>query len=100
MITMLAQCTIAIDWVPKAKDITQVVWRGWIDFGKNPITCLAIPFVVPHPFEKWDELTRTVNFVLDRLRICELLEGATLQNESEVREFSDAELAFMGRKAD
>ena len=98
-ITILAQCTVALDWEGKGRDIIEDIWRGWIDFGKDPVTCLVVPFVIPHPFEKWDELRRTVTFVLDRLRLCELLDGVTLSNESEVSEWTAAELGRMGARA-
>ena len=98
--TILAQCTSAIDWTEKGKDIVTDLWRGYIDFGKDPITCLAIPFVIPRPFDKWDELRRTVHFVLDRLRICELLEDVDLTVYEQVEEWTCTELRSMGQVAD
>ncbi len=94
-VTLLAQCTIAFNWPPKAKDIVLDLWRGYIDFGKDPITCLAIPFVIPKPFEKWDELRRTVHFVLDRLRLCELLEDVDLSMTDQIKEWTDSEAQIM-----
>jgi len=95
-VTILAQCTAALDWTPKAKDIVVDLWRGYIDFGKDPITCLAIPFVIPCPFAKWDELRRTVHFVLDRLRLCELLEGSELSRQEEMQAWTAGEFRAMG----
>jgi hypothetical protein len=96
-VVILAQCTIAKDWFDKAKDIVKDVWRGWIDFGKDPTTCLAVPFVVPHSFGKWDELRRTVTFLLDRLRLCELLEerGLACEEEGKIEKWTYAELELM-----
>jgi hypothetical protein len=92
---ILAQCTVAIDWPPKSKDIGTDLWRGHLDFGKDPITALAIPFVVPSQFDKWDELSRNVHLVLDRLRLCELLEGITLSNKADFDRWVVDELKSM-----
>jgi len=92
---LLAQCTVQKDWVGKAKDLQQDVWRGWIDFGKEPHLVLAIPFVVPLNFAKWDELRRTVHTVLDRLRLCELLEGDTLSRQNDTAKWIAGELKRM-----
>lgn len=70
---VLAQCTIQTEWIPKATDIVADVWRGWIDVGKEPLTCLAIPFVVGPDFEQWDQVRRTVHIVFERLRIADML---------------------------
>jgi len=91
-VTILAQCTVAFDWAPKAKDIIIDLWRGYIDFGKDPIICIAIPFVIPQPFAKWDELRRTVHFVLDRLRICELIGNSELKYKNEITDWISTEL--------
>ena len=94
-IAILAQCTVTIDWFGKAKDIVPDVWDGWVDFGKNPVTCLAIPFIVPITYEKWDELRRTVNLVLDRLRICELLNGIEINKIEGITDWTLLELRKM-----
>jgi hypothetical protein len=72
-VVILTQCTVQREWFDKAKDLTEDVWRGWIDLGKGPHLALAIPFVISAGYEKWDMLRRTVHTVLDRLRLCELL---------------------------
>jgi hypothetical protein len=96
-VAILAQCTIKEDWFDKAKDIVKDVWRGYIDFGKDPTSCLAVPFVVPMSFDKWDELRRTVTFLLDRLRLCELIEetGLTCEEREEIEEWTNSELERM-----
>src|SRR6266568_3070197 len=81
-LVLLAQCTVQRDWVTKAKDLTEDIWRGWIDFGKDPHLVLAIPFAIPRNYEKWDDLRRLVHTVLDRLRLAELLEDAKLRREN------------------
>ena len=67
-IVILCQCTVQKDWTGKAKDIVVGKWRGWIDFGHDPVTAIAVPFAIPPTFERWDELRRTVHIVLDRMR--------------------------------
>lgn len=96
-ITILAQCTIQVDWFPKRKDIVTDVWQGHLDFGKEPVTSLAIPFVVPSQFDKWDELRRTINLVVDRLRICELLENEDISNRAQLEEWTQKELEMMAK---
>lgn len=71
-ITVLAQCTIQRNWYTKAHDISSDKWRGWIDFGVDPVTCLAVPFVVGEGDDRWDEIRRTATVVLERFRIAEL----------------------------
>lgn len=94
-VSILAQCTMGDDWFPKARDIVDTVWSGWVDFGKLPITCLAIPFVIPPTFDKYDELRRTVTLILDRTRLCDLLDGAPLSHYDAVRTWTERELAEM-----
>jgi hypothetical protein len=94
-IVVLAQCTVQLEWREKAKDITEDLWRGWIDFGKDPATCLAIPFVVPINYDKWDEVRRTVGIVLDRIRLAELLASGKLTREDDTRTWSQKEIAAL-----
>jgi len=96
-ITILCQCTVELDWTPKAKDIVLGNWLGLIDFGLHPITVLAIPFAVPLAFEKWDELRRTVNIVLDRFRLCELVRPEELQNIEAIKSWSSNERQFLAQ---
>lgn len=94
-VTILGQCTLQRQWRNKAKDIVVDLWRGWIDFGKSPATCLAIPFVVPREFEKWDEVRRTVVVVLDRMRIMDLLDGVAPQRLKELSDWLKSELSAL-----
>lgn len=94
-IVILCQCTAQQDWPPKCKDIVVGQWRGWIDFGLNPLTALAIPFAVPPGFDRWDELRRTVNIILDRLRLCELVVPERLPHLEQLRGWATAERALL-----
>jgi hypothetical protein len=69
------QCTVQSDWHPKAKDILDHVWLSRIDTGRPVVTSLAVPFVIPKNYPKWDELRRMTNIVFDRLRLAQLLAG-------------------------
>jgi hypothetical protein len=84
-----------VDWFSKARDLAQDVWRGWIDFGKDPHLVLAVPFVIPMGYTKWDELRRTVHTVLDRLRLCELLEAGALTEHVDTAKWVTSEVARM-----
>ena len=94
-LVILAQCTVQLDFYGKARDLASDVWRGWIDFGKDPHLVLAIPFVVPMGYVKWDELRREVHTVLDRLRLCELLGAAALTEARATAKWVAAEVAIM-----
>jgi hypothetical protein len=90
-VVILCQCTVELNWPPKAKDIVIGNWCGLIDFGLHPLTVLGVPFAVPRTFEKWDELRRTVNIVLDRMRLCELIQAESIENLEEIRRWAEAE---------
>lgn len=91
-LSIIAQCTIQLEWREKAKDIVMDLWRGWIDFGKDFTTCLAIPFVLPLGYQKWDEVRRTVVLILDRMRMAELLESRSLSRLPLVKQWLAKEL--------
>lgn len=96
-VTVLAQCTVQFDWTPKAGDTIPDVWNGWLDLGKSPLTCLAIPHVTPPAFEKWDQVRRTVHIVLERFRLASLLAASHLRLEAETRAWVDKELGRLSR---
>jgi hypothetical protein len=96
-LTLLAQCTVQVEWFEKSRDLNEDSWRGWLDFGKNPHLALAIPFVIPHPFNKWDELRRNVHSILDRLRLCELLGNVELRGALKTSRWTSAEVKRFGR---
>lgn len=95
---ILAQCTVRRDpgsWVDKARECDAVTWVGWVDFGRPAQTCLALPFAVPSVSDRWDQLRRATNIVLDRMRISELLDGVELDDEQEICKWVERELEAM-----
>lgn len=68
-LVVLAQCTVQVNWHSKGKDIVTDRWRGWLDLGKDPTTCLAVPFAVAPGYAAWDEIRRTTHLVFDRIRL-------------------------------
>jgi hypothetical protein len=92
-VTLLAQCTVQLDWTPKARDTIPDVWNGWLDLGKIPMTCLAIPHAIPPVFEKWDEIRRTVHVLLERFRLASLLASKPLTSRAEALAWVKNELA-------
>ncbi len=91
-LSILAQCTVQFDWIPKSRDVIGDVWAGWLDFGKMPQTCLAVPFVVPGVFRRWDETRRTVNIILERIRIASLVKDKMLSRRAETRRWVEIQL--------
>ncbi len=98
-IVVLAQCTVQLNWLVKARDVTEDTWRGWIDFAKHPHLALAIPFVIPRSSRYWDELRREVHTVLDRLRLAELLEDVPVEREAKIQTWVASEVLRMGGAA-
>lgn len=72
-VVALIQCTIQANWFPKSRDIVDDVWLNRVDTGRSALISLAVPFVIPKNFTKWDDLRRTVNLVFDRLRLSQWL---------------------------
>ena len=91
----LCQCTVAQDWTPKAKDIVPAIWNGWIDFGREPLTAIAVPFAIPQAFDRWDELRRTVNIILDRMRLAELIEVDAVDDLAAIQAWNVTERTFL-----
>ena len=94
-IVVLCQCTVAYNWPNKSRDIQPRKWSGWIDFAFDPVTALAVPFAIPMTFGQWDELRRTVNFVLDRIRLSELIGGAPVDALENIRVWANGERATL-----
>ena len=94
-VVILCQCTVAHDWTPKAKDIVPGIWNGWIDFGRDPLTAIAVPFSIPQAFNQWDELRRTVNIILDRMRIVELIESNALDDLAAIQTWNSKERSLL-----
>lgn len=95
-LTVLAQCTVRMDWQYKAKDIALAQWTGWIDFGVAPATCLAVPFAVPTGYNRWDEVRRTAVVVLERLRITQLIDTLPHDLNREILRWVRTEIKALG----
>lgn len=96
---LMAQCTVQLEWISKAKDLHEDIWRGWIDLGKDPHLVLAIPHVIPANYDKWDDLRRLVHTAVDRLRLAELMNGAPLTGGDEMKKWIASEVVRMGGAA-
>jgi hypothetical protein len=75
---LLAQCTVGLaEWQQKGRDIQRSLWRRYLGLGSDPATTLVLPFCVQEPdrFEAWNIVTHDVSFIVDRLRLLELLDG-------------------------
>ena len=94
-VVILCQCTVAHDWTPKAKDIVAGIWNGWIDFGRDPLTAIAVPFAIPQGFDRWDELRRTVNIILDRMRLAELIEIDAVDGLAAIKAWNSRERSLL-----
>lgn len=71
----LAQCTVQATYERKAADIQPEMWMAWINFGKAPEEVLCIPYAIPHDAKVRNHLKYSFNLVLDRFRLCELLDS-------------------------
>ena len=89
---LLVQCTVQTDWHPKSKDIMDHVWLSRIDSGRPVVICLAVPFVIPRNYPRWDELRRMTNIVFDRLRLTEVLANSDPSSIREMISWSDLEM--------
>jgi hypothetical protein len=94
-LVVLCQCTVQTDWQPKSQDVVEGLWLGYIDFGMIPVRALAIPFVVPPAFAGWDEIRRSVNLLLDRMRMCELLGATAIPFADELVRWNDKEKTLL-----
>jgi hypothetical protein len=75
-LVLLGQTTVQRHFVPKAKDIRPHQWNEWIPLGVPPLTAIVVPYSIPVTSDAWDDMHYDVNLILDRMRLCELLEGA------------------------
>lgn len=75
---LLAQCTVGHrEWQKKGRDIQRPLWRRYLGLGWDPPTALVLPFCVHRPdrFQAWDIANHDVNYIIDRIRLLELLGG-------------------------
>jgi hypothetical protein len=96
----LVQCTVQSDWHPKAKDLLDHVWMGRIDSGRPVMLSLAIPFVIPKNYAKWDDLRRMTSVVFDRLRLAEVLSEQDTLRFGEMLAWSKHELHKLAVEGD
>ncbi|WP_454119240.1 hypothetical protein [Microbacterium lacticum] len=93
----LAQCIVQSNYERKAADIKPEMWMAWIQFGQPPEKVLSIPYAIPLDAKIRGQLRYSFNVVLDRLRLCELLDqSAALAGFDEydsLQTWADAELA-------
>jgi hypothetical protein len=94
-VAILAQCTVeAAKWEDKTVDLPPNQWSTWIKMGRPPIVALVIPFVVPVDAKVWSRMSYRTDLILDRIRLCELLDGVDLTGfgeYQEMRQFTEAE---------
>lgn len=95
-VVALVQCTVQLKWHKKGRDIIPDVWRGYIDFGKDPLSCLAVPFSIPMGDERWDDLRRATNVVLDRHRVARLVLPLRFGLQKQVLNWSRREAQRLG----
>ena len=69
----LAQCTVQATFERKTGDVTPNRWAAWINFGQPPVSVLSVPYAIPLDAKIRSQLNYEVNLLLDRLRLCELL---------------------------
>jgi len=73
---LLAQCTVGrTEWQKKGRDIQRPTWQRYLGLGCLPTTALVLPFCVHQPdrFEEWGIASQDVSYVIDRIRLLELL---------------------------
>ena len=76
---LLAQCTVQRAWRTKTRDISLTLWKTWVSFPGQVQKALVIPFSVDRDRWWWRDRTCWLGCILDRLRICELLENCDEQ---------------------
>lgn len=84
---LLAQCTVGqTEWDKKGKDIRASLWRRYLGLSWDPPTTLVLPFCVRQPdkFEKWGLASHDVTYIVDRVRLLELLDFVELAHIPEV----------------
>ncbi|MCA1713080.1 MAG: hypothetical protein LC789_16145 [Actinobacteria bacterium] len=75
-----AQCTLQHHYESKGSDIVLSRWRSLLSLRQDPLTALVVPFSLGSSLDIWEEANFTVDLVLDRFRICELLSAVDLSD--------------------
>lgn len=92
----LVQITTQIDFKRKPQDVLPERWSSWIRFGTSPQVGLAVPFTIPTDAKVVKSILRySADLLLDRLRLCDKLEGRDLTGFDEyayMAEWTTAEI--------
>jgi hypothetical protein len=75
---VLAQTTLQMSFATKARDIVPNQWNAWIAFGVEPLRALVVPHAITAGDTAWDDAHYSVHLIIDRFRLCELLDGRDL----------------------
>ena len=75
---LLGQCTLQVGYETKGLDIIIPRWKAWVTFHRDPLIALVVPFSLGQAREDWEEIHFTVDVIIDRFRLCELLEPVDL----------------------
>lgn len=75
---VLAQTTLQMKFAPKARDIVPNQWNAWIGFSVDPVRALVVPHAIAAGDDGWNDAQYSVHLIIDRFRMCELLEGRDL----------------------
>jgi len=73
----LVQCTVQATYERKPADVVPEKWVAWIRFGRQPEIVLSVPQAIPLDAKIRDDLKYRANVVLDRIRLCELLNNVS-----------------------
>ena len=76
---VLCQCTIARRKLPaKAREIAIGEWSDLLRVRADSfMAAIAVPHVLDRDYVHWDELRRNTDLILDRIRLLDLLQGAS-----------------------
>jgi hypothetical protein len=90
-LVILAQVTAEEGWRSKFGNVLLKRWEGWVDFGADPMTALAVPFALSWDWERWDDLRRATTLLLDRFRLAEYVDPSRVADASAIADWVDAE---------
>jgi CRISPR-associated Cas5-like protein len=75
----LIQVTTEATYERKPGDVVPEQWISWIRFGREPQIGLSVPFAIPIDAKvRLSKLRYSANLLLDRLRLCQLLDPGDL----------------------
>lgn len=82
--SFLIQVTTQATYERKPADVVPEQWVSWIRFGREPSVGLTVPFAVPADAKvRLSKLRYRADLLLDRLRLCQLLEQRRMQDFDE-----------------